>query len=81
MVLLHSDLYILAEVYKVWSFTSTLPICLDGTVLTRRYGSVGKQKAELAIWSVLCGRITGEQLDHESDLNFPVTVTESHAVM
>jgi len=51
-VVLHSDLYILTEAYDVWSFTSMLPVCLDGTVLTRRYGSVGKQNAELAIRSV-----------------------------
>jgi len=51
-VILHSDLYILTEAYDVWSFTSMLPIYLDGTVLTHRYGSVGKQNAELAIWSV-----------------------------
>jgi hypothetical protein len=77
-VLLHSDLYMLAEVCKEWSFISTLPICLDGTVLTCRYGSVGKQNA---ICSVLCGRTTVEQLHHVSELNFPVTVTESHSVM
>lgn len=80
-VLLHSDLHILTEAYKVWSFTCTLPMCLDGMVLTCRYGFVGKQNAELAIWSVLCGRITDEQSNHESDLNFPVTMTESHAIM
>ena len=43
---------VLTEAYDVWSFTSMLPIYLDGTVLTRRYGSMGKQNAELAIWSV-----------------------------
>jgi len=32
--------------------TSMLPICLDGTVLTRGYGSVGKQNIVLAIWSM-----------------------------
>ena len=51
-VLLHYDLYILAKVYDMWSFTSTLSICLDGTVLTHRYSSVGKLVVELAIWSV-----------------------------
>lgn len=51
-VTLHSDLYILTEAYDVRSFTSMLPVCLDGTVLTCRFGSVGKQNAELAIWSV-----------------------------
>jgi hypothetical protein len=80
-VLLHSDLYIHADIYNVWSFTSMLPIYLDGMVLTHRYCSVGKQNAIGNLVSILCGTTTEEWLNHGSDHDFPVTVTESHVLM